>query len=297
MTGLLAKNMFASVRGPVKSLLRGASSRGINCHFPREEAQVLEAVQKNFPGAETAAEIESRVAHVLEREGFTNDNTLFCQSCCPDEINREVPSQDIIAMLHHRWGEMFTLGGLAGIPFTGVTGWKAFSAHVPIGGNIVLLYGPHVGVDRDNSVGFVTRSGQVDPSHACGAAIAALSSVRQGQTHPTGCFDDQQAAIVEMLPNYQSYIDEADDEMAGLSYATFYMIQDYLKKIVSTDIGGGKIAFLGGIIVNITDPTIDRFLPLSFEVFDPKSDSATDFLPQVVPSKTHIHGGISKSLF
>ena len=58
-----------------------------------------------------------------------------------------------------RWGEIFPLSGLAGIPFTGKTGWHAFSSHVPVDGNVVILFAPHVGVDSTGTVGKVLRKG------------------------------------------------------------------------------------------------------------------------------------------
>jgi len=48
---------------------------------------------------------------------------------------------------------------LAGLPFTGKTGWGAFSAHVPVDGNIVIMFAPHVGIDRNGNVGKITRDG------------------------------------------------------------------------------------------------------------------------------------------
>jgi hypothetical protein len=83
----------------------------------------------------------------LKSMGFTDANTLFADCSCPDEINHDDPLEDITSLMHTRWGEMFPLGGLAGFPFTGKTGWGAFSSHVPNDGNIVVLFAPHVGVD------------------------------------------------------------------------------------------------------------------------------------------------------
>ena len=40
------------------------------------------------------------------------------------------------------------MGGLGGLPFTGKTGWGAFSHHVAPGGNIITLFAPHVGIDK-----------------------------------------------------------------------------------------------------------------------------------------------------
>ena len=54
---------------------------------------------------------------------------------------------------------MFPLGGLAGFPFTGKTGWGAFSSHCPEDGHIVIMFAPHVGVDCDGNVGKINRPG------------------------------------------------------------------------------------------------------------------------------------------
>ena len=54
---------------------------------------------------------------------------------------------------------MFPLGGLAGIPFVGKTGWNAFTSHVPTDGNIVVLFAPHVGIDKNGNVGELNRNG------------------------------------------------------------------------------------------------------------------------------------------
>jgi hypothetical protein len=98
---------------------------------------------------------------------------LFADSTCPDEINHADPESDVTALFQKRWGKHFPLGGLAGLPFTGKTGWHAFSSHVPVNGHIVVLFAPHVGIDYTGKVGSIYRSGQDCGSSACGAAIGA----------------------------------------------------------------------------------------------------------------------------
>jgi len=75
---------------------------------------------------------------------------------------------------------VFPLAGLAGLPFTGKTGWGAFSSHVPTpDGNIVVMFAPHVGIDRDGVVGSIHRDGLSKNSHACGASIGALGALKK----------------------------------------------------------------------------------------------------------------------
>ena len=104
-------------------------------------------------------EAEELVAKILLSRGFNDDNTLFTDSSCPDEINHNCPERDITTVFQRRWGEIFPLGGLGGLPFTGKTGWGAFSSHCPVDGNIVILFAPHVGVDNTGAVGKVSREG------------------------------------------------------------------------------------------------------------------------------------------
>lgn len=103
------------------------------------------------------SELFSRSTEILHDLGFTPENTLFANSFCPDELNNmEGRLGDTMAKY---WGELFPLGGLAGIPFTGKGGFGAFSAHVPEDGNLLILFAPHVGISRDGIIGKITRPG------------------------------------------------------------------------------------------------------------------------------------------
>lgn len=138
----------------------------------------------------------------MKNMGFTDDNSLFAESTCPDEINHDDVDEDITAMFAKTWGEVFPLGGLAGLPFTGKTGWGAFSSHVPADGNIVVLFAPHVGICNNGNVGKIHREGQSFASSACGAAIGALAAVKQDAScgnFQSGYMDQQMDTIKHLL--------------------------------------------------------------------------------------------------
>lgn len=82
-------------------------------------------------GAEDGLTIHEKAKAALVAHDVTDENTLFAQSVCPDEINHE--KGDITTLFSAHLGEVFHMGGLAGIPFTGKTGFTAFSHHVPDG--------------------------------------------------------------------------------------------------------------------------------------------------------------------
>lgn len=77
-----------------------------------EKADIARLVDRHFPGALSSAHVLEKVAHVIEKRGYTDDNTLFAQSVCPDEINHE--EGDITDLFTKYLGEVFHLGGLAG---------------------------------------------------------------------------------------------------------------------------------------------------------------------------------------
>lgn len=51
------------------------------------------------------------------------------------------------------------MGGLGGIPFIGKSGYKALVNHLPVGGNLFILFAPHVGVTSHGNIGKIERPG------------------------------------------------------------------------------------------------------------------------------------------
>ena len=146
--------------------------------LPDEQSKETKiAISKYFPGALRGRIVAEIVFRKLDSLGFTDDNTLFADCSCPDEINHNDVGEDITSLFQHRWGEIFPLSGIGGLPFVGKTGWAAFSSHTPKDGNIMILFAPHVGVDCDGNVGKVHRPGIKDTTTACGAAVGAYNAV------------------------------------------------------------------------------------------------------------------------
>lgn len=94
-----------------------------------DQAQCDANVRKFFKTAMRNDDVVRAAITISSRLGFDGPNTLFSHSCCPDEINHE--EGDITHALQTHFGEIFSLGGLAGIPFSGKTGFGAYAAHVP----------------------------------------------------------------------------------------------------------------------------------------------------------------------
>ena len=76
------------------------------------------------------------------------------------------------------------MGGLAGVPFIGKVGYNAFTAHVPKGGNLVILFSPHLGITPDGNFGKYARFGQDHHDSSCGAAIGAYNWLLNNEWEP-----------------------------------------------------------------------------------------------------------------
>mmetsp|Transcript_18566 Transcript_18566/g.32652 ORF Transcript_18566/g.32652 Transcript_18566/m.32652 type:complete len:305 (-) Transcript_18566:150-1064(-) len=252
---------------------------------PAENADFDKMVKKNFPGAISNKELESKVASILEGKGLTPANTLLCTSLCCDELARSLEDD-----LNEVYGHNFNLGGLSGFPFAGNTGFGAMSAHVPDDGYCLLVHGPHVGITQDGVIGKVERSGIALVDNCCGSAIAAsnyLKGITDGgakiNTRLQQFSDFQQGAVQELILPFGKRLNDADDRMKELPYA-LYDSQDILvRDIVSGGSGGIKqgLALLSGIQINTSPDTLDYFHPLRFDYYDENGKVIEDLLPSL----------------
>lgn len=253
-------------------------------------------VKSAFPGALTNAEIVEKVKSTLTSHGF-GKNSLLATSLCCDEVNR-VLEKDLAAV----YGDNFSMGGLAGFPFGGITSFGAMAHHIPTGGSCLIVYGPHVGVDSTGVVGKVDRRGRPGSGACCGSATAAagyVKSVTCGDAAaagpPTNSIDAQQTFVGSALLPYGERLEKAEEPTVELPLALFDGMDKMMKRIVAAgcgEVGGnGKIALLGGIQINTPEGTSDYFLPKVFELRNNTGDvietfSAFSTVPQPAPSVT-----------
>jgi hypothetical protein len=164
------------------------------------------------------------------------------------------------------------MGGIGGAPFGGKTGFTAFSHHVPDNGNIVLLYGPHVGISEEGEVGKCLRQGQHGLSTACGAVIGAYNACcgMNADEKANGWeFDEndmQMSWIKSQLLPHVARIQKEKYPLAALAYQAFEAVKGKINTIVNTDFGSGRLVLIGGLQINMPYPNKNHFLPLTFEV-------------------------------
>lgn len=122
---------------------------------------------------------------------------LLGQSSCMDDIiNTKTPFEN------HAVKGPFNLGGLAGLPFTGITGYNAFAHHVPEKGAALIFVGSHIGYSTKDGWGKILREGQQESTTCCGAIVQALGKLNE----PGG--------IIKMMPHGDDYQEEVIEQLA-----------------------------------------------------------------------------------
>jgi hypothetical protein len=253
--------------------------------FGSSSSQVAANVTKNFPKAITNAELVNKVTSALKAYGY-GESSLLATSLCCDEVNR-VLEKDFAK----HYTDNFSMGGLAGFPFGGVTSFGAMAHHIPDGGSCLVVFGPHVGVDSNGKVGSVNRRGRAAPGACCGSACAALGHVgcvHRGEAKPVDPsvfadpVDAQQAMVGNLLMPHADRLAKASEPMVELPFALYDAQKAMMDKIVAAGCqevaGEGKIALLGGIQINTPEPESDYFLPLSFEIRTNKNEKIKDLM-------------------
>lgn len=239
------------------------------------EEKAEEAQKLSFPTALLSNDMDEAIAKTLYRRGFTPQNTIFAHSVCSDEVNN-APEQ-LVPLMVSRWQEGFSLGGLAGVPFAGKSGFQAYLHHVPDCGKLLIIFGPHVGVDAMGKIGALQRDGQVKVSSACGAAVGAYKALQskkgsqapemQEEADPES-FDPQLESIVKMLQPRLDGIEKSIDPITFVTYQIYAIIRDKICDCVlqTPDVWdyANEIALVGGIMINRRSGG-DFFQPLSFE--------------------------------
>lgn len=243
-------------------------------------------VQSHFGGAISNQDLVTSTARLLASQGFHGENTLLATSLCCDELARQLEDD-----FNGIYGNNFNLGGLAGFPFAGKTGFGAMAAHIPDDGFCLLVYGPHVGVSADGTVGKVERSGIALVDTCCGSAVAAsgyvdaiMSGTKPVSTSIQTFLDFQQQGVQELILPHGKRLADAENRMVELPYALYDSQDVLLTEIVqtlSTSIKRG-LAMLGGIQINTGPDTPDYFVPLKFQMVNYRGEVTADMLDDLV---------------
>ena len=230
-----------------------------------------ETIKKYFPDAmeEEWFQIKS-IERLTGLHDFDMQRMIVATSVCSDEINRSMTDPDYPGLSRDR----FQLGGLAGYPFTGVTGLKAFASHIPDNGFAVIFYGPHIGVTSNGVVGKVCRHHQDHPTSSCGALQMTVSMLEKyrGEAALENIIDPedyQEAEIIRLLRDHQTEILHAQIPLLLATNFFYKRIDERLQQLferVKEAFSGTKVAWIGGITINTDYGQPDWFDVKRFDV-------------------------------
>ena len=211
--------------------------------------EVENKISQFFPGAAPyGAVIEDYCRQLVNKHGMVLDKTIAAVSLCPDELNNPV-----INKVSELFGPCFHLGGLAGYPFTGVTGFNAFGGHIPDNGSAFIFFGPHVGID-DQSLGYVQRSGQQKKTLSCGAAIGAYQYLQQEKQKKINSFENdfQMGQLVQMINPHHEFFDKQyfEPNLVDILLQKSYSFVVNESKRIKDLFNVNSISLLGAIVIN-----------------------------------------------
>mmetsp|Transcript_7684 Transcript_7684/g.14495 ORF Transcript_7684/g.14495 Transcript_7684/m.14495 type:complete len:322 (-) Transcript_7684:199-1164(-) len=256
---------------------------------PKVDAAFDKIVQERFPGAINNQDLVTKTVDILAGKGYSGSNTLLATSLCCDELARQLEDD-----FNQVYGNNFNLGGLSGFPFAGNTGFGAMAAHIPDDGYCLVVYGPHVGIAADGTVGKVERSGIALVDTCCGSAVAAsnyLKGITDGgaviTTKIQEFTDFQQGAVQELILPHGKRLADAKDRMIELPYALYDSQDMLMREIVKKGSLGIKkgLALLGGIQINTGPNTLDYFVPMRFDYMNYRGDVVEEMLPMLQKTK------------
>uniref|UniRef100_A0A7S1S7H0 Limiting CO2-inducible protein B/C beta carbonyic anhydrase domain-containing protein n=1 Tax=Alexandrium catenella TaxID=2925 RepID=A0A7S1S7H0_ALECA len=208
--------------------------------------------------------VMARVLRAIRPYKVRPGNSIYGQSVCPDEINGDEGHFPVLMAGY--FGHSFHLGGLAGVPFVGKTGFGAFSAHAPTDGDVVVVFAPHIGYTLEGDPMQFLRRGQPVASAACGAATLAYQQVRSWWPYSADRKDAQQSWLRAKLKPVSAVISRAEDPMVDLVMETYGAVEKEMLDIINTDFGTGNLVLIGGIMINMPYPMAPLFKPLHFTI-------------------------------
>lgn len=209
----------------------------------------LNIIRKWYPNAITTIDAVNKIIDYIENDLDTEpSDVMYADSICSDDVN----SIQYPARAKEFLGP-FKLGGLDGFPFGGLTGMAAFASHVPDYGAVYIYYGPHVGINKEGTLGEIHRHGQSKNSACCGAARGALNKVSNGLVIP-GKMDDmdyQMNTIEQIILESKDQILKAPSPLFAATEAIYDATDKRINELVAkTEFHCHYVILMGAILIN-----------------------------------------------
>lgn len=227
--------------------------------------------QKYFPQLQDWQEMTTHYLNKIESEyGYNVSNLLYGSCICADELNY------IATHFNHNFRNSFHLGGLGGMPFTGITGMQAFATHVPDNGAALIFFASHVGIAPDGTIGSLKREHQKNRSYSCGAlqSVLELMKVDHEFDWSSKSFKNIQTQTLELMLNGQKErifsSNEPVIEAVNIIVETSHcLLQNFIIENMNF-FTGNHVFLLGGVMIN-TEHSYENYIEIRhFDVYETK---------------------------
>ncbi|NBA85739.1 hypothetical protein GVN16_08215 [Emticicia sp. CRIBPO] len=239
----------------------------------------IETVRKFYPNAETTIDTVNKFLDVVEHLlGYKTHQLMHADSMCCDDVNSIQYPPRAYEMLGP-----FSMGGLNGFPFAGITGMNAFAHHVPEDGAVVVFYAPHIGITHDGKIGEISRIGQSANSACCGAARGALAKLLANEIvegHMSD-MDYQMNTIEQIFLRQADRIIRAENQVFEATEVMYEAIDERIQELVAkTSYPCRHVILIGGIFIN-GDKDMGSFCSYKrFEYLDLQTNERTSMMKE-----------------
>lgn len=223
-------------------------------------------ISRTFPQAMPIDRFGARLLEALGAQGITPERALLATSLCRDELTRHT-----VGRLRADWGEQFDLGGLAGLPTAGRTGFSAYRQHVPDDGWLLIVYGPHIGIDAEGAIGVIHRPQMARATTACGAIAGFVGKVQADPAYAPelDMQDLEQGALETLLHPHARAALASPDPLLHLTRQLVGEIGQRIERLHAEVTPPIPAALVGGLLIHTPEDAMDHFLPGRAELIEP----------------------------
>ncbi len=209
----------------------------------------MQHITRHYPQAKPLFTLKHIIIDELKKRQLAPKQCIWGTSICSDEVN------NTFNFLNHRFvgPGAFRFGGISGLPFTGKTGYKAFASHIPENGGAFIVYGPHIGISKEGTVGEIAREGQSHHTTCCGSIITGLGHIKSGNVLQVSHDDYQQSQVNRLFTEHLDKIQSAENKIKAVTDIVYAQIEKELKDIITAckeHVGSSPVILIGGIIIN-----------------------------------------------
>lgn len=227
-------------------------------------------IKEHYPNAVTEIAFIEQIWQVLgKNDAIDLTKVLLANSVCADDIiplhESDIPKAKRQGKLKNHFLGPFSMGGLAGIPYSGLTGLSTVAHHIPDdGGSVLISYGPHIGITDQGELGKLLRPGQHKESAACGALTLAIEHFRSSPDYvpPYNEDDTEQMALERRFLPFRTQILDAENPLLAATEIIYTIIHELIHRYVrskKSEFGCEYLTLAGGIVIN-TSPYSEDYI-------------------------------------